>query len=180
MREGALASAALEAPGAAPALQGIADAGSLKAAGFTDVGASTDVPLLEGRRATVDGRRVAVFRMPSGFAATDAACPHKGGPLSDGLVADGCVTCPLHNWRMDLTTGAVAGQDVTMPIHDVVVLDGRLWVRIAADAGEPTQPAPPVTVGAIAGVRAAASTGPEVGTMTADGDPATSGDAAAA
>lgn len=173
--------------GASPAAHGADDAEGLAAAGFTDVGASTDVPMLEGRRATVDGRRVAVFRMPTGFAATDASCPHRGGPLSDGLVADGCVTCPLHNWRLNLTTGAVTGQDMTMPIHDVVVLDDRLWVRIAADAGAPTEPARPVTVGAIAGVRAAsspadagrtatapaggpaASTGSAVGHATADG-----------
>lgn len=184
--------------GATPATHGAQDAQGLAAAGFADVGSSTDVPMLEGRRATVDGRRVAVFRMPTGFAATDASCPHRGGPLSDGLVADGCVTCPLHNWRMDLTTGAVAGQDVTVPIHDVVVLDGRLWVRIAAGAGEASEPAPPVTVGAIAGVRAAvspadagrtgtapadgpaASTGPAVRDATADGDPASADGAAAA
>jgi nitrite reductase (NADH) small subunit len=108
---------------------------SLSDAGFHDVGAADDVPMLEGRRATVDGRRVAIFRLPTGFAATDAECPHRGGPLSDGLVADGCVTCPLHNWRLDLTTGTIGGEGDRMPIHDVVEDDGRLWVRLAADAG---------------------------------------------
>lgn len=132
---------------AAERFSGIADAASLAAAGFTDVGAAEDVPALEGRSATVDGRRVAVFRLPTGYAATDAACPHKGGPLSDGLVADGCVTCPLHNWRLDLTTGQVQGDDTVVPIHDVLVLDGRLWVRIAANAGPAPAPAPRVTAG---------------------------------
>jgi nitrite reductase (NADH) small subunit len=106
-------------------------ADELREEGFADVGAAADVPRLEGRRATVDGRRVAVFRLPDGFAATDAACPHKGGPLSDGIVADDCVTCPLHNWRLNLRTGEVAGQDDTMPIHHVVEQGGRLWVRLA-------------------------------------------------
>ena len=46
---------------------------------------------------------------PDGFRAIDGNCPHRGGPLSDGLVADSCVTCPLHNWRVDLTTGEVVG-----------------------------------------------------------------------
>lgn len=104
---------------------------SLSGAGFHDVGAAADVPMLEGRRATVDGRRVAIFRLPTGFAATDAACPHRGGPLSDGLVADGCVTCPLHNWRLDLTSGAIGPEGDRMPIHDVVEDGGRLWVRLA-------------------------------------------------
>jgi nitrite reductase (NADH) small subunit len=130
-------------------MRGIADAASLTAAGFTDVGSAHDVPMLEGRDATVDGRRVAVFRLPTGFSATDAACPHKGGPLSDGLVADGCVTCPLHNWRLDLTTGVVEGDDTVVPIHDVVVLDDRLWVRIADNAGEAPAAAPRATAGAI-------------------------------
>ncbi len=104
----------------------------LAAAGFHDVGSAADVPLLEGRRATVAGRRVAIFRLPTGFAATDAACPHRGGPLSDGLVADGCVTCPLHNWRLDLTTGAIGPDGDRMPLHDVLEDGGRLWVRLAA------------------------------------------------
>ena len=43
---------------------------------------------------------------PTGFRAVDGACPHEGGPLADGLVADRCVTCPLHGWRFDLRTGA--------------------------------------------------------------------------
>lgn len=133
------------APGATTAAHH--DAASLAADGFTDVGSAADVPMLEGRQATLGGRRVAVFRLPTGFAATDAACPHKGGPLSDGLVADGCVTCPLHNWRLDLTTGEVKGDDTVVPIHDVVVLDDRLWVRIAANAGTAAAPAPPVTAG---------------------------------
>lgn len=111
---------------------------TLAAAGFRDVGAAADVPLLEGRRATVDGRRVAIFRLPTGFAATDAECPHRGGPLSDGLVADGCVTCPLHNWRLDLTTGLIGGAGDRMPIHDVVEARGRLWVRLAATAAAAT------------------------------------------
>jgi nitrite reductase (NADH) small subunit len=114
----------------------------LREEGFVDVGAAADVPRLEGRRATVDGRRVAVFRLPDGFAATDAACPHKGGPLSDGIVADDCVTCPLHNWRLNLRTGEVAGQDETMPIHHVVEQGGRLWVRLAG-AGDGQGPAAP-------------------------------------
>lgn len=148
-----LSGAVAEAGGAATAgptgaaTNETADPGALAAAGYTDVGSASDVPMLEGRSATVDGRRVAVFRMPTGFAVTDAACPHKGGPLSDGLVADGCVTCPLHNWRLDLTTGEVTGDDTVVPIHDVVVADDRLWVRIAANAGPAAAPASPVTAG---------------------------------
>lgn len=155
-------SAVAEAGGASAVrstMVGIADAASLAAAGFTDVGSAHDIPMLEGRSATVGGRRVAVFRLPTGFSATDAACPHKGGPLSDGLVADGCVTCPLHNWRLDLTTGEVQGDDTVVPIHDVLVQDDRLWVRIADGAGDAPAAAPRVTAGAIGEAIAASPTG---------------------
>jgi nitrite reductase (NADH) small subunit len=95
------------------------------------VGAVDDVPLLEGRSVTVDGRRIAVFRLPDGWAAIDAACPHRGGPLGDGLVAERCVTCPLHGRRFDLITGEQHGGDDVVAVHDVEELDGELWVRLA-------------------------------------------------
>jgi nitrite reductase (NADH) small subunit len=95
------------------------------------VGAVDDVPLLEGRSVTVDGRRVAVFRLPDGWAAVDAACPHRGGPLGDGLVAERCVTCPLHGRRFDLMTGEQHGGDDVVGVHDVEERDGELWVRLA-------------------------------------------------
>lgn len=90
--------------------------------GYVAVGGPDDVPLLEGRSVTVAGRRIAVFRLPGGWAAVDAACPHRGGPLQDGIVADHCVTCPLHNRRYDLRE---------LVRHDIVERDGTLWVRVA-------------------------------------------------
>lgn len=69
------------------------------------IGRAADVPLWEGRRVTVAGRRIAVFRLADGWAALDHACPHRGGPLSDGIVSGQCVTCPLHNQRFSLRTG---------------------------------------------------------------------------
>ena len=95
------------------------------------VGAVGDVPLLEGRSVTVDARRVAVFRLPDGWAAIDAACPHRGGPLGDGLVAERCVTCPLHGHRFDLLTGEQHGGDDVVAVHEVAERDGELWVRLA-------------------------------------------------
>jgi nitrite reductase (NADH) small subunit len=101
--------------------------------GFTRVGRAKDIPPLEGRSATVAGRRIAVFRLPDGFAALDAACPHAGGPLSDGIVADSCVTCPLHGRRFDLHTGKPAGGGAGdgVATHEVVERDGELWVRLS-------------------------------------------------
>jgi nitrite reductase (NADH) small subunit len=98
--------------------------------GFQRIGAADDVPLLEGRTVTVAGRRIAVFRTRDGFHAVDAACPHRAGPLADGLVADNCVTCPLHGWRFDLRTGAGLGGHPGIERHEVVERSGELWLRI--------------------------------------------------
>jgi nitrite reductase (NADH) small subunit len=98
---------------------------------WTRVGRVEDIPLLEGRSTSVDGRRIAVFRLLGGFAAIDAHCPHAAGPLHDGIVADSCVTCPLHGRRFDLVTGAALNGPETVAVHEVAERDGEIWVRLA-------------------------------------------------
>jgi nitrite reductase (NADH) small subunit len=80
-----------------------------------------DVPPGEGRAVTVGERRIAVFNAATGWYALDNACPHRGGPLADGLLADNCVTCPLHERRFDLASGAAlsGGEDVTVYAAEV-------------------------------------------------------------
>ena len=66
----------------------------------------------------VDGRDIAVFRCRSGEVyATEAECPHRGGPLADGLVGGHSVICPLHGFVFDLRTGEAAGQECRPPGH---------------------------------------------------------------
>lgn len=99
--------------------------------GYTYVGLCDDVPLLEGCRATVGDRKIAVFHRLTGFSAIDAFCPHKAGPLHDGLVSDDCVTCPLHSWRINLDDGHVLGQeDMSVPVHELQTVDGQIWVKL--------------------------------------------------
>lgn len=98
------------------------------------IGRVGDVPLLEGRTTTVAGRRIAVFRTADGHAAIDASCPHRQGPLADGIVADACVTCPLHGWRFDLRSGAALGNHPGVTAHEVIERDGKLWLRLAPGA----------------------------------------------
>jgi nitrite reductase (NADH) small subunit len=70
------------------------------------------VPLGEGKAFDISGRRVAVFRGRSGeLFATQAECPHKGGPLADGIVGGGTVICPLHAYKYDLESGRPLGND---------------------------------------------------------------------
>ena len=88
-----------------------------------------DVPLGEGRAVTLDGRRIAVFHTRDGWYALDHACPHLGGPLADGLLADRTVTCPLHDRRFDLRTGeAIGGAACGVAAHRVRVEGGEVFV----------------------------------------------------
>jgi nitrite reductase [NAD(P)H] small subunit len=98
---------------------------------WVTVGVAADVPMLEGRSARYGGGRIAVFRTPDGWAAIDHACPHAGGPLSDGIVADSCVICPLHNRRFDLITGEQVGGTDRVITYEVRERDGMLEVRPA-------------------------------------------------
>jgi nitrite reductase (NADH) small subunit len=100
--------------------------------GWVRVGTVDDVPLLEGRSVAIEGRRIAIFRLhDGGFAAIDAECPHAGGPLADGIVADSCVTCPLHNRRFDLMSGQALNGPEQVDVHEVDERGGELWLRLA-------------------------------------------------
>lgn len=80
---------------------------------FADVCALEDIPRRGARRVRrMDGVEIAVFRTADDrvFALLDR-CPHKGGPLSQGIVFGDQVACPLHNWTIDLATGEAAAPD---------------------------------------------------------------------
>jgi nitrite reductase (NADH) small subunit len=64
-----------------------------------------DIPLREGRAVKVGNREVAIFNLGDRFLAVDNRCPHKGGPLADGIVTGTAVVCPLHAWKMSLEDG---------------------------------------------------------------------------
>jgi nitrite reductase (NADH) small subunit len=86
-----------------------------------------DIPKLGARRyQREDGTPVAIFRTAHDavFALRDA-CPHKGGPLSQGIVFGETVACPLHNWCIDLRSGGAAAPDEgVVERFPVAVVDG--------------------------------------------------------
>ena len=103
---------------------------SPRAGDWVDVCAVDDVPAPGARRFRVGTTTVALLR-PDGervFALEDR-CPHKGGPLSEGIVHGTSVTCPLHNWVFDLATGLAQGADEgRVPTYAAKVEGGRIFL----------------------------------------------------
>lgn len=93
-----------------------------------------DIPVLGARRvARAQGLDVAVFRNADNevFALLDR-CPHKGGPLSQGIVFGRSVACPLHNWTIALVSGEAAAPDEGCTPYFSVRLEGD-EVQLRAD-----------------------------------------------
>ncbi|MBV8160947.1 MAG: nitrite reductase (NAD(P)H) small subunit [Acidimicrobiia bacterium] len=77
------------------------------------------------------GRAVALFRVDGRVYALDNACQHVGGPLVEGIVEDGCVTCPWHEWRYRLEDGRRIGPGaVAVRSYPVRVTAGEVWVQV--------------------------------------------------
>ena len=105
-----------------------------------------DIPVLGARRVQrAQGLEVAVFRTESDevFALLDR-CPHKGGPLSQGIVFGHSVACPLHNWTIGLCDGQAAAPDEgCTPKFSVKVEDGRVFLdaqQLATQATDLVRP----------------------------------------
>jgi nitrite reductase (NADH) small subunit len=97
---------------------------------FVDVGALTDIPRLGARSIKTQLGDIAIFRTADDrvFALRDK-CPHKAGPLSQGIVHGTSVTCPLHAWVISLETGAAMGLDSGCTAKFAVKLEaGRVWL----------------------------------------------------
>jgi nitrite reductase (NADH) small subunit len=96
-----------------------------------DLGPVDFIPLGEGRAYVVAGRTIAVFRQRDGrLFAADNKCPHRGGPLADGIAGAGKVICPLHAWKFDLATGRCLGEEVRIRTYPVREVNGHIVVEI--------------------------------------------------
>ena len=95
------------------------------------VGTLDEIPIGEGRAFAVDGAEVAVYRLRDGtLRALAAVCPHKGGPLADGLMDGRVVVCPLHGHTYDLITGAeLGGNDAVCTYPVTAADDGTICVE---------------------------------------------------
>ncbi len=91
-----------------------------------------EIPPLGSRVVEVEDGSIALFRTSDDqvFALRDA-CPHKSGPLSQGIVAGHTVTCPLHNWKIDLESGeALAPDEGCTNVYPVKVEAGVVFLQL--------------------------------------------------
>ena len=97
---------------------------------WLDVGALSAIPVRGSRRLWVGGKPVAIFRTSEDeiFALADR-CPHRAGPLSEGIVSGRTVACPLHNWLINLDTGkACAPDEGAVEVFAVKCERGRILI----------------------------------------------------
>jgi nitrite reductase (NADH) small subunit len=100
---------------------------------WTEIAKLEDIPPLGSRVLVTDTMKIAVFRTADDrvFAIKDQ-CPHKQGPLSQGIVHGTTITCPLHNWKIDLASGqALAPDEGCTNIFPVKIKDGRVFLSLS-------------------------------------------------
>jgi nitrite reductase (NADH) small subunit len=74
---------------------------------FVKVASTTDLAPGQGKRVEIQGRKIALFNLEGRYQAIDDACPHRGGPLSEGEVQGDVVTCPWHGATFKIPSGEV-------------------------------------------------------------------------
>ena len=102
---------------------------------WTEIAKLEDIPKLGARVLKTDTVNIALFRTAGDeiFAIRDE-CPHMQGPLSQGIVHGTSVTCPLHNWKIDLSSGAALGPDEGCTnTFATKIEDGRVFLALSAN-----------------------------------------------
>jgi nitrite reductase (NADH) small subunit len=110
--------------------------GMAQASRWTVIGQLGDIPRQGARVVATTVGDIAVFRaLDDSVFAVEDSCPHKGGKLSQGIVHGHAVTCPLHNWVIDLQSGEAAAPDIGCARRFAVkVEDGRVLLSVPGAA----------------------------------------------
>ena len=98
-----------------------------------------NIPVRQGRSVKLGSYDLAIFNLGGGFRAVESRCPHRGGPLADGIVAGDDIICPLHNWRLSLDSGKVRQPDsgeACVRTFDTKVVEGIVMVLLPAEQQE--------------------------------------------
>lgn len=101
---------------------------------WTDIGELAAIPIRGSRIVKTSSGCIAIFRTSeTEVFATSNTCAHKGGPLSEGIVHDRKITCPLHNWVFSLETGEAQGADEgRIATYPVKIENNRLLIDLHA------------------------------------------------
>lgn len=113
---------------------------------WVDAGPADAIPMNRARVVSgATGARIAVFRHEGGFSAVTNVCAHQGGPLGEGKVINGCITCPWHGWQYRPGDGCSPPPFTEkLATHAVRITRGRVEVSIVAQPpGTPLAPAVP-------------------------------------
>ena len=98
---------------------------------FVAVVEANQVPSDRGLSVNAGGRELALFNIDGEFYALDGTCPHRGGPLGEGITEDGRVYCPLHGWEFDVKTGAcINNPEKPVACFPARVLDGKVEICV--------------------------------------------------
>jgi nitrite reductase [NAD(P)H] small subunit len=96
-----------------------------------NLGSAAAIPLGQGRCYVVDGQEIAVFRQRDGrLFAAENRCPHRKGPLSEGIVGGGSVICPMHAHQFNLQTGTGSEAHECLSVFEVEEADGKLILNM--------------------------------------------------
>ena len=100
--------------------------------GWTPITKAENIPSREGRAVVVNGEELAIFHLEDRYLTVENKCPHKGGPLCDGIVSGTTVVCPLHGRRFDLETGMAvrASEPSCVAKFPTRVEDGIIFVYL--------------------------------------------------
>lgn len=94
-----------------------------------------DLQSAQHLRLELDGRTVLIAWDGTQVLAVNDTCPHRGASLSDGLLRDGCVTCPAHLWRFSLTDGAKQGDPrLRIATYPTRIVNDQVEVDLPAKA----------------------------------------------
>jgi nitrite reductase/ring-hydroxylating ferredoxin subunit/DMSO/TMAO reductase YedYZ heme-binding membrane subunit len=117
---------------------------TFSADGFADACAVADIPENRARIVCVSGERVAIFKYEGKISAVSNVCQHQNGPLGEGKIVFGCITCPWHGYQYLPETGASPPPFVEkVPTFNVRVQNGRVFVHPQPNrAGVKAEPAP--------------------------------------
>lgn len=98
---------------------------------LVNLGRASRIPDGQGRCYVLGAHEIAIFRQRDGrLFASENRCPHRGGPLAEGLLGGGRIVCPLHAHQFDLTTGAGQEPAECLRIFAVKEIDGDILVNV--------------------------------------------------